>query len=752
MGETTSALAGGAGDKSQGYLDDLRESLVKTAAVCGAVVAHVWLAWNFYELEFGLATIRSAPAPAWLGSVILWLGVATAYVLARRHPLGAARLLVWSITATIVCALQAFAAPGLIYLFVVPIVLASAVVDRTTFFASALIAGLFAVAFDPSGAAVPVRDRAILTLVIAATTLSTWLASQALDTVLTWVWGAYERALKNEALAREHQGKLNRTLRALDEAQYRLERNNHLLALARNEAERARQVKQEFAQAISHELRTPLNLIIGFSEIMANDPETYGDMAWPANLRGDVQQIHHSSRHLAALIDDILDLSALEARRMRLVLQEVNIRQVIEDAVSVVDSLFQRKGLYLRLDVAQDLPPLSLDPLRVRQVLLNLLSNASRHTDRGGVTITTRLVDGYVQVSVTDTGTGIAPEQLDRVFEEFSEVCRSTQRSGEGTGLGLALSKRFVELHGGSMWLESTLNQGTTAHFTLPAPSETRRALTGDLTRTPDRAVPQGTPHPKMLLVAGAGPLQLATLRRLDGCDIVRVTKLGDLSSLVERHQPAALVVNSEGSDLPVTTQTWSACVPPDLPIIALPLQDRFTSPEPLNVHEFLLKPVARERLLQAIDSLHRELETILIVDDDLQLVELLSRMLESAGRGWRTIKSFCGQEALNRMFREPPDLVLLDLALPQVDGLTVLETMRANRPLEGIPVIVISAHEHLEMIEGGHMLSVTRGKRFSNTELLTYLSILMSGQSPGAVAPAPAQAPPAALAAARAF
>jgi len=185
--------------------------------------------------------------------------------------------------------------------------------------------------------------------------------------------------------------------------------------------------------------------------------------------------------------------------------------------------------------------------------------------------------------------------------------------------------------------------------------------------------------------------------------------------------------------------------VPPDLPIITFSLQDRFTSPYSLNVHDFLLKPVTRGTLLQAINRLQRDLQTILIVDDDLQLVELLSRMLESAGRGWRTIKCFGGEEALHRMSREAPDLVVLDLALPDVDGLAVLETMRANRLLVGVPVIVMSGREYLEMIEGGNSLSIARGTRFSGRELLSYLPLLIGAQPSAAAGPAPAPAPPAA-------
>ncbi len=738
---------------SQAYLDDLRQDLVKTVAVCAWLLAHVWFCWDLYWLRVAPPFDGSTPILSWAGDGALWLGAAASYLLSRHRPALATRALVGGIIVTAACCVLAFASPGMVVLFAVPIVLAGAALDRPAFAVSTIAAGTFALLRDPSRTALslPSSDRFAPVVAIAAVVLATWVASQALSTALTWLWDAYQRALKNEALARERQGQLNQTLKALDEAQYRLERNNYLLALARDEAENARQIKQEFAQTISHELRTPLNLIIGFSDIMANDPETYGDMVWPANLRGDAEQIYHSSRHLASLIDDILDLSALEARRMRLTLQQVDIRQVVEEAVSVVRSLFERKGLYLRLDLAPDLPLLSIDPLRIRQVVLNLLSNASRHTERGGATVTARLVDGQVRVSVADTGSGIAPEHRDKVFQEFRQIDSSTRRQHEGTGLGLALSKRFVELHGGSMAFESVLGGGSTFYFTLPAPSPSAPTPARDLMRVPDRASASKAAAPATLLVAGAGPLLLASLRRLEGFGILEVTAPKDVPSLVERYQPAALVVNSESNTLPASPQAWSQYVPPDLPIISIPLQDRFTSPRPLSVHEYLLKPVTRERLFQAISRLPHSIGTILIVDDDLQLAELLSRMLESAGRRWRTIKSFAGQEALNRMFREPPDLVMLDLALPDVDGLTVLETMRGSHLLADTPVIVMSGREHLEMIEGGHSLSIARGKRFSSSELLGYLRLIVSARLPAAAGPTRAPAPPVAPAAAQA-
>ncbi len=739
--ECTMVQAGkGARGGPHTYLDDLRQDLVSTVAVGAFAVAHLWLCWMLYMLRVAPPYDGTPLGLAWLGGAVLWAGAIASYSLRHTRPLLAVRVLVGAVMCAIACCTFGFGPPGLVYLCVIPFVLAGAALDGKAFLSCFVLALLALLQSSRMGTPTASAETFRLGLTIGAVALVTWASSRALDTALTWVWDAYQRARKNEALARERQGQLSQTLKALDEAQYRLERNNYLLALARDEAEEARQAKQQFIQTISHELRTPLNLIIGFSEIMANDPETYGDMAWPANLRSDVEQIYRSSRHLASLIDDVLDLSAVEARRMRLSLQQTDIRQVIEEAVSVVRGLFERKGLYLKIDVAHDVPELLVDPLRIRQVLLNLLSNASRHTDAGGVSIAVKRTGDSVQVSVADTGSGIAPEERHKVFEEFGRPDGPGRRS-EGTGLGLALSKRFVELHGGTMDFESTPGKGTRFYFSLPVPSKEARARQPRLLRTPGRAGPPRTPGLPLLLVAGVDSLQRAALRRLEGFAVMEVSRPQDLPRLAEQYRPAGLVINSGDGDASALLQTWSSHAPSDIPIIALALHDSFTRPQPLHVHEFLLKPVTRERLLEAIGRLRAPVETVLIVDDDLQVAELLSRMLESAGRGWRTVKCFGGQEALNRMFREPPDLVLLDLVLADVDGQTVLQTMRKSQLLARTPVIVVTGRDHLDMIEGGRMLTLWRGKAYSCSELLACLRVLLSAHPPGHGVPTPAPA-----------
>src|SRR5262245_4408713 len=229
--------------------------------------------------------------------------------------------------------------------------------------------------------------------------------------------------------------------------------------------EAANRHKSEFLANMSHELRTPLNAIIGFSEVLLE--KMFGDV----NERQEeyLNDILSSGQHLLSLINDILDLSKVEAGKMELELGMFDLRQVLEGSLIMVKERALAHGLTLSLDMADDLSVITGDERKVKQILFNLLSNAVKFTpDKGKVGIVTKRVNSAVQIAVWDTGIGIAPENQQRIFEEFQQVGHGLAGKTEGTGLGLALTKRFVELHGGTIWVESTLGQGSTFTFTLP--------------------------------------------------------------------------------------------------------------------------------------------------------------------------------------------------------------------------------------------------------------------------------------------
>ncbi len=613
------------------------------------------------------------------------------------------------------------------YFFSVVVVASSLMVPHSGIFIVATLATAadLVVVWLQSANGFTVEPAINVIILIYFTAFAAWLSSRQLHMALAWMQKSYTSASNVVEELRERRLALTRTLKALDHAYDRIEKINYVLIEARSDAEEGRRLKAEFATNISHELRTPLNLIIGFSETMANAPETYGNITWPSALRGDVDQIYRSSRHLSTLIDDILDLSALDARRLGFTMEEVDLTNTIKEAVSIVDDLFQAKGLYLRTNIPAELPRLRLDPTRIRQVMLNLLNNASRFTSKGGVTITVQQVNNAVQVVLADTGVGIVPQDIPKVFEEFRQVDGSTRRNHEGTGLGIPLSKRLVEFHGGNMWLESRPGQGTTFFFTLPITTVDPSDIAQSTRQTSIPYARANLSYRKGLLVIEPDPLLLRTLRRyIDGYDIIEVEHQNDLPALVDQHQPVALVIDSHDKKLKqLQTKLW-----PKLPVIGINMRGSLGLAKELGVHDYLVKPIERQQLLNSVAKLEQKVQKILIVDDDPQLVDLLGRMLQSTKNEYRLFKTFGGEDALARLHRHRPDLVLLDMSMPNVDGLTVLKTMRADEDLAGIPVIVISGQEYSELggSSGGQTLRIIRQDEFSVIELINCLQSLL--------------------------
>ncbi len=704
------------GTVDSGDLADLRRDMILEIGVVTFVIG--WLAT--------LAAIGYEGRLEYLpAALILLAGSMASFSLRPTHYQAALHVLIATVLCAITC-LKWFAADSLAqYYFPVAIVVSSLLVPSGRVFVLAILASLACAAVARSQNASWLDSMQIVTPItlIFLTAFAAWLGSRQVNMALGWMHNTYQRAERLVDELRDERMSLARALKALEEAYVRIEKMNYALIEARGMADEARRLKAEFAANVSHELRTPLNIIIGFSETMANAPETYPGVVWSPILRGDVEQIYQNARHLSALIDDILDLSALDVHRLGLVVEEAGIQDVIEQAVSVMKNLYRAKNLYLTVQADPDLPHLRLDTTRIRQVLINLLTNACRFTTEGGVTITARRVEQQIEVAVSDTGIGIAPQNVSRVFEDFGQVDGSTTRSHEGTGLGIPLSKRLVELHGGRMWLESQLGRGTTFYFTLPiltpAELEPEQSTTG--------APAHASTYRKAILIVEPDPLLLRTVRRhLSGYDVIEVKEQTDLTLQVERHQPVALVIDRlDEQDL--TLSEWAMDAPPDLPLISLSMPGSLHAAQTLGIQDYLIKPVLRERLLDAITRLDRPVHKVLIVDDDPQLVEMISRMLQSAGDVYQPIRVFGGAEALAQLRQEQIDLVLLDLVMPEVSGLQVLEEMKATPALAQIPVIVISAqYPETTQAEGRLFLSLVRPQNASTTETLNCLQALV--------------------------
>lgn len=426
-------------------LADLRTESLRVIALLVGVIGYFWLFWVTWPPTGGAVLSLLG----WAGGGALALSQFLAYLLRDRSLGVASHILVWGTVVAIVAASLAYQSAAAAHLFTISIIFASVLLSQLGLFVVGISTVLLTLALcSASGWEQSLVDIALPVGVNVMVTIASWLSAHNLHMALAWVWRGYEQARHNEQLARDRQGELRRALKALDEASHRLERTNHMLTVARNQAEEARHLKQQFAQTISHELRTPLNLIVGFSELMAQSPEHYGGQLPPGYQR-DLSIVYRNACHLRDLVDDVLDLARIEAAQMSLLTERIDPIALVSEAISTARSLVEAHGLTLRAEIAPDLPQICVDPTRIRQVLFNLLNNAARFTEQGSVTVSVRAQGDDLVFAVADTGAGIAPESLPRIFDEFQQVDRSKRRRHGGAGLGLAISRRFVELHGG---------------------------------------------------------------------------------------------------------------------------------------------------------------------------------------------------------------------------------------------------------------------------------------------------------------
>jgi len=515
------------------------------------------------------------------------------------------------------------------------------------------------------------------------------LANGPLTTLMQWAVGGWAKATSALSETRERRAELYRTLKALEEATYRIERMNEELIAARREAEFARAMKARFAAMVSHELRGPLNLILGFSRMMALSPEQYGEPLPPA-YRADIATIHRNSQHLLTLIEDVLDLSRAEVDRLPLVKDRIDLDEsVIKATIAVIESLVERKGLYLKYESPDRLPWVLADPVRLRQVLLNLLTNAIRFTQQGGITVRTLLKSGYVQVSVQDTGSGIAPEELPLVFQEFTQLSIPKEFPGGGSGLGLSISKQLIELHGGEMWVESTPGRGTTFYFTVPLPGTSARL--GTVVTTAE--ISHIKRHQDNCLIIHSDPSVVRVLaRHLESYRLVGVPSAEDALPLIERLHPRAII-----TDLGLADEFYEELLrlPYSIPLVSCSLMRPATRTYGDNVLAYLVKPITPETIRGVLHKLGLQgTITALVVDDDLDAARMLESLLLATPSSCRVLKAYDGATALATMLRELPDVVFLDLLMPGIDGKETLQRMHAQEQIAHIPVVIVSAQD----------------------------------------------------------
>ena len=483
--------------------------------------------------------------------------------------------------------------------------------------------------------------------------------------------------------------------------------NARLYQDAVHTAERLAEVdrlKSQFLANMSHELRTPLNSIIGFSRVILKGI----DGPLTDLQKQDLEAIYNSGQHLLNLINDILDISKIEAGKMELSFEEVDLKDVIRGVMSTAIALVKDKPVDLQQIVPEDLPVIVGDGRRIRQVLLNMVSNAARFTDRGFIRVEARFDERFVTISVADSGIGIAPDKLSTIFDAFTQADSSPSRKYGGTGLGLAISKSFVALHGGEVWVESQLGEGSTFYFTLP--------ILGPASLRPPE--PEGGEE----AVAEAGEAEggrvvlcvdddegvITLFRRYLNKQGYRVVGLTDPTRVLEevrRLRPYAITLDvmMPGKDgwqvIQELKDDPETCHIPVVMCTIVGEQGRGMS---LGAADYLVKPILEQDLLRALDRLDREggRHRVLVVDDQTEDRNLLRRMIESQ-EGYEVIEAASGQDAIAVVRQARPHIIVLDLMMPDVDGFAVLEALKSDEFTRSIPIIVVTAKELSEEERG---------------------------------------------------
>ncbi|HCE16874.1 MAG TPA: ATPase [Anaerolinea thermolimosa] len=514
---------------------------------------------------------------------------------------------------------------------------------------------------------------------------------------------------------------------------------------SRREAEEANRLKSRFLSMVSHELRTPLNLISGLSNMLLRERETHQNGTARVNWE-DLERIYISAQHLDGLIRDVIELSSLDVGTIRLSCEPLDLREVLDSVAVIGKQLARDKGLAWSAEYPRHLPWVLGDRTRLRQIILNLITNAVKFTQQGYVLLTAFVEDHQVTVAISDTGLGIPPEEQEVIFDEFRQSSRTTARGFGGFGLGLSICRRLVEMHGGKLAVCSTgkEGEGSTFYFTLPVI---------------DRPVPVEEPGN----VLEDRQRVLILVEEWEAGEVLR----GHLSN-------AGFEVNLQMAEDEKSWRDWIYQAPPeavildrglaskwgwdilkhlkekpataDVPVFFYALEDGGEGAGALLELNYMTKPVDAALLTEALMSLDIQSgltgqeqpqgKTVLIVDDDPGILDLHRRIVEAQSSDNRVLLASSGREALERVKQECPDLILLDLMMPEMDGFAVLDALRASEASRNIPVVVVTGQalteEDIQRLNQGATAVLSKGI-FTREEMLeTLTTALLRSRKPG--------------------
>jgi signal transduction histidine kinase/CheY-like chemotaxis protein len=503
-----------------------------------------------------------------------------------------------------------------------------------------------------------------------------------------------------------------RLITQLQEANRRLQEANHH--------------KSVFLANMSHELRTPLNAIIGFSELLLDSDNGQFDVATRVRFS---EQIHASGKHLLGLINDILDLSKVEAGQMDLRLQIVTVEQVVDQVLKTIEPLAGQKRIRMHAEV-ENAGDLLVDAGKLKQMLLNLVSNAIKFTPEDGeVTITATRFSSAVEISVTDTGIGISEADQPRIFEEFHQIDPGPGRRQQGTGLGLALTRRFAVLHGGEVLVRSELGKGSVFTLRLPIRPPIPEV------QAPVPATVQDMSRPLVLVIEDDPAAAELLTRQLEGDGFrTHVARTGTAAiAMAHELRPAAITLDillPELDGWDVMTRLKHDQATSDIPVVVVSVIDNPELGMALGAMDYFVKPIDGKELVKRLNRFnfkHSNGTTVLVVDDEAANRQWLTDILEPAG--FTVIEAGGGREAIRLAKLRGPDLVLLDLMMPDVSGFEVVKALRADPTTQQMPIMILTARHLTEADKrhlNGHVSTILSRGSDSAADLLDHLRKLV--------------------------
>jgi len=605
---------------------------------------------------------------------------------------------------------------GAVVLIALPVATAAVLISLWAALATAVAqTGLIILSISVSPGVMPLTDAPYAILAIWASVALMWSALRRFLQVLQWSEEHFEETQRLLEDARDRKVELEEVLEELVHSNRELSLANERIARLRMVAEEAQKAKAAFVARVSHEFRTPLNMITGLAGLLVGDPEIY-EAEIPAAVTEDLRIIQRNCDHLSSLVDDVLALSQAEAGRTRLQREWVDLGDVVTEAVDVVRPLLEKKRLEMRVSAAKGLPKVYCDRVRIRQVVLNLVSNAARYTDTGGVSVDVTANGERVTVSVSDTGPGIAPEDAKVIFEPFFRGSGGAVPGG-GTGLGLSISKGFIELHGGRIWLESEVGVGSRFSFELPLSLEAPHvARPGHQIREewpwrerPARPEIPRLPYRERIVVCDPEEALLTSLSHYSNeVEFVVVRSASEVVREVRESPAHAVLVNVSSPALMWKTVLDLRSAISETPVVGCSIAHQSRQAQLAGAMCYLIKPVRREDLQEVLARVGREVRRVLVVDDDLDILQLLVRMLRVCERDLEVKTATDGSQALEILRRYRPDLVLLDLVMPVMDGWAVLEEKRGDAAIRGIPTVLVTAQDPMDYPPASAALTAT--------------------------------------------